>query len=140
MMLAHAATFQGIRALNSIQGIDDKLRLDVMPAAVFTSPEVATVGLTEDDCKTQGITYTAKKAFFRAVGKAVCLGETEGYCKLLTGSDDSILGCHIYGPHASDLVQEVCALMTAGAKLDVLKQVIHTHPTLCEIVQTAAHN
>ena len=63
MMLAHAATFQGIRALDAIMGVDDNLRLDVIPAAVFTMPEVGMVGLTEDDCKAQGIEYVAKKAF-----------------------------------------------------------------------------
>lgn len=140
MMLAHAATFQGIRALNSIQGLPDKLRLDIMPAAVFTMPEVATVGLTEDGCKERDIEYVCKKAFFRANGKAVCLGETDGFCKLLADTSGRILGCHIYGPHASDLIQEVCALMTTGATLDDLRQIVHTHPTLSEIVLTAAHS
>lgn len=140
MMLAHAATFQGIRALNAIMGVDDSLRLDVIPAAVFTMPEVGTVGLTEDDCKAQDIDYTAKKAFFRANGKAVCLGETDGYCKLIVAADGRLLGCHIYGPHAADLVQEACALITRGASLSDLQSIVHSHPTLSEIVQMAAHS
>lgn len=140
MMLAHAATFQGIRALNAIMGVDDSLRLDVIPAAVFTMPEVGTVGLTEDDCKAQGIDYTAKKAFFRANGKAVCLGETDGYCKLIVATDGRLLGCHIYGPHAADLVQEACALITREASLSDLQSIVHSHPTLSEIVQMAAHS
>lgn len=139
-MLAHAATFQGIRALNSIMGIEDKLRLDVMPAAVFTMPEAATVGLTEDECKENGIGYVCKKAFFRANGKAVCIDETDGFCKLIADDDGKLLGCHLYGPHAADLVQEACALITQGATLNDLQNIIHTHPTLGEILQTAAHN
>ena len=139
MMLAHAATFQGIRALDAIMGVDDNLRLDVIPAAVFTMPEVGMVGLTEDDCKAQGIEYVAKKAFFRANGKAVCLGETDGYCKLIAAADGRLLGCHIYGPHAADLVQEACALITRGDSIADLQGIVHSHPTLSEIVQSAAH-
>lgn len=140
-MLAHAATAQGIRALNAITGESDRLRLDVMPAAVFTMPEVATVGLTEDACKERGIACECRKSFFRAVGKAVCVGETDGYCKLLySPGDRKLLGCHIYGPHAADLVQEVCALMTVGGTIDDLRSAIHIHPSLGEIVQAAARS
>lgn len=138
MMLAHAASFQGERALHAIMGRDDELRLDVMPAAVFTMPEVATVGMTEDDCKAQGVAYSAKKAFFRANGKALCLGESEGYCKLIVAEDGKLLGCHIYGPHVSDLVQEACALITKNGTVEDLRNIIHTHPTLSEVVMTAA--
>lgn len=138
MMLAYAASFQGERALHAIMGRDDELRLDVMPAAVFTMPEVATVGMTEDDCKAQGVAYSAKKAFFRANGKALCLGESEGYCKLIVAEDGKLLGCHIYGPHASDLVQEACALITKNGTVEDLRNIIHTHPTLSEVVMTAA--
>ena len=139
-MLAHAATFQGIRALNHIMGTPDKLNLNVMPAAVFTIPEAATVGLTEDECKEKGIACTCKKSFFRANGKAVCLDETDGFCKLVVGDDGKLLGCHLFGPHAADLVQEVCALISVGATLDDLQNIIHTHPTLGEVIQTAAHS
>lgn len=137
MMLAHAAIFQGMRALNNIMGETDKLRLDVIPAAVFTMPEVATVGLTEEECKEKGLKYKAKKSFFRANGKAVCLNEPDGYCKILV-ADDKIVGCHIYGAHASDLIQEVCAMITHDMTIQDLQSVIHTHPTLSEVIQTAA--
>lgn len=139
-MLAHATTFQGIRALNHIMGTPDKLNLNVMPAAVFTMPEAATVGLTEDECKEKGIVCTCKKSFFRANGKAVCLDETDGFCKLVVGDDGKLLGCHLFGPHAADLVQEVCALISVGATLDDLQNIVHTHPTLGEVIQTAAHS
>ena len=137
MMLAHAAIFQGVRALNNIMGEKDDLRLDVIPAAVFTMPEVATVGLTEEECKEKGLNYKARKSFFRANGKAVCLNEPDGYCKLLV-ADDKIVGCHIYGAHASDLIQEVCAMITHNMTIQDLQSVIHTHPTLSEVIQTAA--
>ena len=140
MMLAHAATFQGVCALNHIMGESCRVRLDVMPAAVFTMPEAATVGLTEEDCKERGIEYVAKKSFFRANGKALSIGEPEGYCKLLVAADHRLLGCHILGAHASDVVQEVCALITRGAFCDDLALTIHAHPTLSEVVLSAARS
>lgn len=140
MMLAHAAAFQGVCALNHIMGESCRVRLDVMPAAVFTMPEAATVGLTEEDCKERGIEYVAKKSFFRANGKALSIGEPEGYCKLLVAADHRLLGCHILGAHASDVVQEVCALITRGASCDDLALTIHAHPTLSEVVLSAARS
>ena len=140
MMLAHAATFQGVCALNHIMGESCRVHLDVMPAAVFTMPEAATVGLTEEDCKERGIEYVAKKSFFRANGKALSIGEPEGYCKLLVAADHRLLGCHILGAHASDVVQEVCALITRGASCDDLALTIHAHPTLSEVVLSAARS
>ena len=140
MMLAHAATFQGVCALNHIMGESCRVRLDVMPAAVFTMPEAATVGLTEEDCKERGIEYVAKKSYFRANGKALSIGEPEGYCKLLVAADHRLLGCHILGAHASDVVQEVCALITRGASCDDLALTIHAHPTLSEVVLSAARS
>ncbi len=140
IMLAHAATWHGIRALNHICGNEnDGIRLDVIPGAVFTVPEVATVGLTEDECKDKGIDYRCGKAFFRANGKALCMNEPDGLCKVIADADGKLLGCHLYGPHAADLVQEVCALISTGATVDQLKRIIHTHPTLGEVIQTAAH-
>lgn len=138
-MLAHAATFQGMRALHHILGEEDSIRLDVIPSAVFTSPEAAMVGLTEEQCKAQGIAYTVKKAFFRANGKAVSMNETDGMCKLLADNEGYILGCHLFGAHAADLVQEICALINRHATVAELKAIIHAHPTLSEVIQTAAH-
>ena len=152
MMLAHAATFQGIVALDHIMGVHNEIDLSVMPAAVFTSPEAASVGLTEDECKEKGIPVKCLKSFFRANGKAVTMGETDGFCKVVVaaepkeGSDPSpfesgrILGCHLYGPHASDIVQEACALISRKATLDAFADIIHTHPTLTEILQSAIHS
>lgn len=138
-MLAHAAVFQGIVALDHIMGISSSIDLDVMPAAVFTLPEAASVGMTEDECKEKGIPVRCLKSFFRANGKAVTMGRTDGFCKVVT-SDGRVLGCHLYGPHASDIVQEACALITKGISVDEFMDVIHTHPTLTEVLQSAIHS
>ena len=140
MMLAHAATFQGIVALDHIMGVENEIDLSVMPAAVFTSPEAAAVGMTEEECKEAGISIKCLKSFFRANGKAVTMGETDGFCKLIVSEDGRILGCHLYGPHASDIVQEACALITRKATLEEFESIIHTHPTLTEVLQSAVHS
>ena len=150
MMLAHAATFQGIVALDHIMGLENQIDLSVMPAAVFTSPEAASVGLTEDECKDKGISVKCLKSFFRANGKAVTMGETDGFCKVVVAAEPKegtespyeagrILGCHLYGPHASDIVQEACALITSKATIEEFSSIIHTHPTLTEVLQSAIH-
>ena len=151
MMLAHAATFQGIVALDHIMGICNEIDLSVMPAAVFTSPEAASVGRTEDECKEAGIPVKCLKSFFRANGKAVTMGETDGFCKVVVAAEPhegetspyeagSVLGCHLYGPHTSDIVQEACALISRKATLEEFQSIIHTHPTLTEVLQSAIHS
>ena len=141
MMLAHAATFQGIVALDHIMGVENAVDLSVMPAAVFTSTEAACVGMTEEECKEKDIKIKCLKSFFRANGKAVTMGETDGFCKLIVEAESGLLlGCHLYGPHASDIVQEACALISRKATLEEFKDIIHTHPTLTEVLQSAAHS
>lgn len=150
MMLAHAATFQGLVALDHIMGVENEIDLSVMPAAVFTSPEASCVGMTEEDCKSAEIPVKCLKSFFRANGKAVTMGETDGFCKLIVAAEPKegsqspyepgrVLGCHLYGPHASDIVQEACALITRKATLKEFEGIIHTHPTLSEVLQSAVH-
>lgn len=140
MMLAHAAIFQGLVALDHMMGVDNDIDLSVMPAAVFTSPEAASVGKTEDECKEAGIKVKCLKSFFRANGKAVTMGETEGFCKVIVEEETGLLlGCHLFGPHSSDIVQEICALISRKSTLKQLQDIIHTHPTLTEVIQSAAH-
>ena len=136
-MLAHAATFQGRRALYSILGKEDKIRLDIVPGAVFTSPEAAMVGLTEEQCKAAGIKCICKKAFFRANGKALSMGEPDGMVKLIADESGKLLGCHMFGAHSADLIQEVTVLLSCSATVDGFKDVIHGHPTLGEVIQNA---
>lgn len=140
IMLAHAATYQGLHALNGICGQQDSIRLDLIPAAVFTMPEVATVGLTEEQCKEQNLEIRCLKSFYRANGKAVSMDETDGYCKVILDNDGKVLGAHIMGAHSSDLIHEIATAMNIGATLDKLQSVIHAHPTLSEVIQSALHN
>ena len=137
-MLAHAATFQGMRAVNHILGVKDNIILNNIPSAVFTNPEVGGVGMTEDACKAQGIEYTVKKAFYRANGKAMSMNATEGLIKLIADKDGKIIGCYLYGAHAADLAQEVSVLMAKGTTAKELADMVHIHPTLSEIVNDAA--
>lgn len=140
IMLAHAATYQGLRALNCICGKEDSIRFDLIPAAVFTMPEVATVGLTEEQCREQNLEVRCLKSFFRANGKAVSMDEPDGYCKVIVDNDGKVLGAHIMGAHSSDLIHEIATAMNIGATQDKLQSVIHAHPTLSEVIQSALHN
>ena len=137
-MLAHAAEMQAVHAVNQIIGKQDNIRFDIMPAAIFTEPEAACVGPTEDQLKANGIAYTCKKSFWRANGKALAMGETEGLLKLFCDADGVILGCHAYGAHAADIVQEVAVLMCKQTTLSELADMVHIHPTLSEILRSAA--
>lgn len=136
-MLAHAATFQGYRAVNHIMGNEDDIRLDIIPSAVFTHPEVATVGLTEEECRQEEMGHTVHKAMYRSNGRALSMGCTDGMVKLVCNSEDVIVGCHAYGAEASSLVQEVASLMTLGVTRARLAQMVHIHPTLSELLLDA---
>lgn len=137
-MLAHAATFQGFHVVNRIIGKDDNINLDIMPSAVFTYPEAASVGKSEDACKAEGIEYSCRKSFYRANGKALAMNETEGMLKLMVDATGKIVGCHAFGAHASDIVQEVAVLMNYGGSVNNLADIVHIHPTLSEILHAAA--
>ena len=144
-MLAHAAEMQAVHAVNHILGKTDAIRFDIMPAAIFTEPEAACVGPTEDLLKEQGIPYECHKAFWRANGKALAMGETEGMLKLFItppsqggdGGESRILGCHAFGAHAADIVQEVSVLMCRDTTVAQLRDMVHIHPTLGEILVSA---
>jgi dihydrolipoamide dehydrogenase len=138
-MLAHAAEMQAVHVVNQIVGKQDAIDFSIMPAAIFTEPEAACVGPTEDLLKAQGIDYVCKKSFWRANGKALAMGETEGMLKLFVGADDGVLlGCHAYGAHAADIVQEVSVLMCQHTTVSELADMVHIHPTLSEILKAAA--
>lgn len=138
-MLAHAAEMQAIHAVNHILGKQDGIRFDIMPAAIFTNPEAACVGPTEDQLKQEGTAYECRKAFWRANGKALAMGKTEGMLKLFSKPDAGrILGCHAYGAHSADIIQEVSVLMCHDTTVKQLRDMVHIHPTLSEILLTAA--
>ena len=148
-MLAHAAEMQAIRAVNHILNSKsskskssnskiDGIRFDIMPAAIFTSPEAACVGPTEDQLKEQDVAFVCKKSFWRANGKALAMNESEGLLKLFVSADDGlILGCHAYGAHAADIIQEVSVLMCKHTTVSELADMVHIHPTLSEILKSA---
>ena len=134
-MLAHAAEMQAIRAVNHIIGKKDNIRFDIMPAAIFTTPEAACVGPAEDMLKAQGLAYECRKSFWRANGKALTMNETEGMLKLFSEPNAGrILGCHAYGTHSADIVQEVSVLMCRDTTVAQLRDMVHIHPTLSEIL------
>ena len=163
-MLAHAAEAQAIYVVNKIVNRKSVNRkwLDIMPAAIFTEPEAACVGPTEDQLKEQGIPYVCKKSFWRANGKALAMNATEGMLKLFVSppeffagqsgkaerggvpegrgglNNGLILGCHAYGAHSADIVQEVSVLMCKHTTIDELADMVHIHPTLSEILKNAA--
>lgn len=150
LMLAHTAIFQGKVALAHIMktcGMNEqedlKINFDITPAAVFTYPEAASVGLSEDECKKRGIRIKVYKSFFRANGKAVSMDEPEGYCKIIAASGDDnhkeglILGCHMFGVNSSDLIHEIAILMNGKHTVGDYRNVIHAHPTISEVLQSA---
>lgn len=134
--LAHAATYQGKQALRHILGqTDHPIRLDIVPSAVFTVPELATVGLTEEECQAQGIAYTVRKANYLSNGKAQSAATTEGLVKQLYDSTTGqLLGAHILGAHAADLIHECTLQLTTQTSATALADMIHAHPTLSELL------
>ena len=137
-MLAHAAEMQAVHAVNHILGKEDGIRFDIMPAAIFTTPEAACVGPTEDILKEKGLAYECRKAFWRANGKALTMNETEGMLKLFSEPGSGrILGCHAYGAHSADIIQEVSSLMCRDTTVAQLRDMVHIHPTLGEILSEA---
>ena len=136
-MLAHAAEMQAVHAVNHIIGKLDAIRFDIMPAAIFTAPEAACVGPTEEQLKADGISYECRKAFWRTNGKALAMNETEGMLKLFSADDGRLLGCHAFGAHAADIVQEVSVLMCRDTTISQLRDMVHIHPTLGEILFSA---
>ena len=140
-MLAHAAEMQAVHAVNHILDKKDAIRFDIMPAAIFTTPEAACVGPTEEQLKELGVAYECRKAFHRANGKALTMNETEGMLKLFSEPDAGrILGCHAYGAHSADMVQEVSVLMCRDTTITQLRDMVHIHPTLNELLLTAAQS
>ena len=148
-MLAHAAEWQAMLVVEHIVADTkcgdaalleaESAGVDVMPAAIFTNPEAACVGKTEEQLKADGVAYECRKAFHRANGKALALGESEGMLKLLSEPGAGrIVGCHAFGAHAADMIQEVSVLMCRQTTVSQLRKMVHIHPTLSEIVLAAA--
>lgn len=140
MMLAHVASFQGLKALDAIMDRKNRIDLSIVPSAVFTVPECGMVGLTEEQCKAQGLEVKKGQSFFRANGKSLALGEPEGLVKLLfTKEDEKLVGAHIMGVQAADLAQQCADFMNAGMTRSQIQDVVFGHPTVSEVILAACH-
>ncbi|GMT47879.1 MAG: dihydrolipoyl dehydrogenase [bacterium] len=141
ILLAHVASREGIIAAYNACGIEKKIDYSVVPAAIFTSPEIASVGLREDQASEKGIDYITGHFQFRALGKAHAMGEISGFVKVIADKGtDRLLGVHIIGPHASDLIHEAAVAIKAGLKVRDIADTIHAHPTLSEGLMEAAED
>jgi dihydrolipoamide dehydrogenase len=138
-MLAHKAEDEGIALAEILAGQAGHVNYDVIPGVVYTSPEVASVGKTEDELKAAGVNYKAGKFLFLANGRAKANQTTDGLVKILADAkSDRVLGCHIIGPMAGELIHEVAVLMEFGGSAEDLARTCHAHPTLTEAVKEAA--
>jgi len=138
--LAHRATSQGLTAAENACGAGRRKAETVVPACIFTSPEIGSVGLTQQDAKTQGIEVKTGKFMFGALGKAMALGETAGFVKWIADPDsDALLGAHAVGPHATELIAEAALAIRNELTASELGKTIHSHPTLAEAWMEAAH-
>lgn len=137
-MLAHAATAQGVFVVERLFGNNKEEFKSVIPGCVFTFPEIAGVGSTETELKEKNIEYNIGKFMFGANGKALSLGETDGFIKVISEKEtDRIIGVHIMGPHASDLIHEAEIVVTNKLTIDDVKNTVHAHPTLGEVFYEA---
>ncbi len=141
IMLAHLASKEGIVAVENAMGGNSEVNYDVVPAAIFTSPEIGSVGLRENQAVEKGLKYNVGRFHFRALGKAHAMGEIAGLFKIIADKEtDKILGAHIIGPHASDLIHEVALAMEKGLTVKDIAHTIHAHPTLSEGIMEAAED
>lgn len=137
IMLAHAASHQGKRVVERIMGYNQSHSSEVIPSCIFVFPEIAFVGITENEAKEKGIEYKTSKFLFGANGKALALGEGEGMVKVIASPENSILGVHIMGPHASDLIHEGAMAINNNMKVENIASMVHAHPTLSEAFEEA---
>lgn len=138
-MLAHKAMAEGEVFAERLTGEASVVDYEYIPGIVYTWPEAAGVGLTEEQLKEQGIPYAAGRFNFMANGRARCMGETEGFVKILAKPDTGrVLGIHVVGPRASDLIAEAVTVMTYGGSAADIAMTFHAHPTLAEAMKEAA--
>ena len=138
-MLAHKGEDEGVAVAEVIAGQAGHVNYDVIPSVVYTWPEVAWVGKTEDELKAGGVAYTVGKFPFTANGRARAMGDTDGFVKILADkTSDRLLGAHILGPDAGTLIAELATAMEFGASSEDVARICHAHPTLNEAVKEAA--
>ena len=134
------ASAQGIAAAENIAGLDSTINYDAIPSCIFTMPEVAAVGITEDRAKKEGIDYIIGKFPMRASGRAMTMHETDGFTKLVCEKETGkVIGASVIGPHATEIIGEMGYVVTNGGTLESIKHTIHGHPTINETIHEAAH-
>ena len=139
VMLAHVASSEGAIAAENCLGAEKRMSYEIIPGAIFTMPEVANVGLSEEEARKRYQDVRADSVLFRTTGKAQVLGEIAGEAKIISRSGSGrIIGVHITGPHASDLIAEGTLAIRMGATVRDLAITIHAHPTLAEVLQETA--
>lgn len=140
VQLAHVAAAQGIAAAENIAGGNSVINYDAIPSCIFTAPEVAAVGITEDRAKKEGRDCVIGKFPMRANGRAMTLYDTDGFTKLVCErSSGRILGASVIGAHATEIIGELCYAVTNGGTLESIRSTIHGHPTISETIREAAH-
>ncbi|MBO9466296.1 dihydrolipoyl dehydrogenase [Tropicibacter sp. R15_0] len=138
-MLAHKAEDEGMAAAEVIAGKHGHVNYDVIPGVIYTAPEVASVGKTEDQLKEEGVAYKVGKFSFMGNARAKAVFQGDGFVKLIADKEtDRVLGCHIIGPGAGDLIHEICVGMEFGASAEDIALTCHAHPTFSEAVREAA--
>ena len=136
-LLAHLAFMEGKVAAENAMGIESKVNYNAVPACVYTNPEIASVGMTEDAAKKAGKSVKIGRFNFRNNGRALTLGEREGFVKIIADQDNTIIGGQILGCHASEMISELTLAITLKAKAGDLADMIHPHPTLNEAIWEA---
>ena len=140
-MLAHVASAEGmVAAENAVKGNSETVNYKSIPSCVYTEPEVAGVGKTEDELKAEGIPYKVGRFDFRGLGKAKATGKIQGFVKVLVDEDDVIIGATLVGPHCTDLLTELSLAVGLGLKAKDVGKVIHAHPSLSEAIMEALHD
>ena len=140
-MLAHKASAEGTAAVECMAGRAGEVNYGTIPAVVYTWPEVASVGMTEEQVREKEIPHCVGSFPFSGAGRARCMGETDGFVKLIShGKTDRILGVHIIGPRAADMIAECVLALEFGASSEDISRTIHGHPTFAEALQEAAMN
>lgn len=138
-MLAHKAEDEGVALAEQLAGQSSHVNHDVIPGVVYTWPEVASVGKTEEELKAAGVAYKAGKFPFTANGRARAINMTDGFVKVLADAKtDKVLGVHMVGPNVGELVSELCVAMEFGASAEDIARTCHAHPTLAEVTKEAA--
>ncbi len=138
-MLAHKAEEEGVAVAEQIAGKPGHVNYQAIPSVVYTWPEVAQVGLTEEEAKAQGVPIKSGRYYFKSNARAKCMGEEDGLVKVISHAEtDRLLGLHILGPHASEMIAEAVTAFEFGGSAEDLARTVHAHPTLCEIIKEAA--